>query len=175
MNKSALFSLIIITLTSILCFGCQADSLGMSNVRFSANIVTWSCTISSASQNITVNLGQWNTRSYKSSGITTTPTYFSISLNNCANSSVTTTFSGKSDPTNDQYLALDSTSTVENVAIELLDSDKTELPLNKESHAVVVGSSGNATLGFYARYITTAKAVQAGTADAQATFVINYR
>lgn len=155
-------------------FASKADSIGTSNIKFTVNIITWSCTISTASQNITVNLGTWDSGLFTAAGTTTTPASFSIALNNCNNASVTTSFAGIADQTNSSYLALNSASTAKNVAIELLNSDKSLLALNKESNAVTVNSSGNATMNFYANYVTTASSVQAGTADADATFTINY-
>lgn len=153
---------------------CLADALGSVNINFTANIVTWSCTISTSSQDITVNLGSWATNAFSSSGQETTPEPFSIELSDCNNTSVTTTFSGSSDSKNSDYLALASSSTASNVAIEIKNSDKTMLALNTESSAVTVGSSGDATLSFYANYVTTANTVNAGTANADATFIINY-
>lgn len=153
---------------------CLAGSVATNNIRFTANIVNWSCNISTTSQSISVDLGTWNTRALKNSGATTTPTYFSISLSHCNNTSLTTTFSGNPDSNDSNDLALDSASTATGVAIQLMESDKTALALNKASTAVPINGSGNATLGFYAAYVATAKKIQAGSANAEATFTINY-
>lgn len=152
----------------------QAGSLGASNIRFTANIVNWSCTISTASQNITVNLGTWDTRSLKTPGTNTTPSYFSISLSHCNNGSVTTTFNGTAAGNSSNELALDSASTATGVAIRFMNDDRTALPLNKSSATVPVDSSGSVILGFYAAYVSTADKIRAGSANAEATFTINY-
>jgi len=154
----------------------QADLVNSStaNIEFTVNIVTWSCTISTSSQDITVNLGDYPDYYFKSAGQTTPAKYFSISLSDCNNTSVTTTFSGTADSANSHYLALNSNSTAKNIAVEILDNDKTALPLNTESAAVTVDSSGSATLGFWANYISTADSITGGSADADATFTINY-
>ena len=158
----------------LLSSGSKADSVGQVNIKFTANIINWSCTVNAASQSVAVNLGHWNSNGYKSAGAKTTPIYFSIGLNSCNSNSVTATFSGTAESTNTEYLALSADSTAKNIAIEILNSDKTLLPLNSASNATSVDSSGNATLGFYANYITTAATVQPGTANADATFTLNY-
>lgn len=173
MNKTRVFKLLIV-LMSLFSSASYGGSIGTSNIKFTANIVTWTCTVDTTSQNITVDLGEWNTGSFGSSAIKTPPVKFSILLNNCSNTSVTTTFSGKSDSTDSDYLALDSTSTAKNIAVQILDNDKAPLPLNKASSSIAVDPSGSARLNFYAAYITTANDVQAGSADAEATFTLNY-
>ncbi len=154
--------------------GSLATSIGASNIRFTANIVNWSCSINTVSQNISVNLGTWDTRTFRHSGTTTTPAYFSISLNNCNNNSLTTTFSGNADSNDSNDLALDSASTATGVAIQLMNADKTALALNKPSTAVSINESGNVTLGFYAAYVSSAKKILPGSANAEATFTVNY-
>lgn len=144
------------------------------NIKFTANIITWSCTIGTSSQDITVALGDYPDYYFKSAGQTTPAKYFSISLSECNNTSVTTTFSGTADSANSHYLALNSDSTAKNIAVEILDSDKTVLPLNTESAAVTIDSNESATLGFWANYISTADSITGGSANADATFTINY-
>ena len=61
-----------------------------------------------------------------------------------------------------------------NVAVEILDRDKTRLALQQASQTVAVDAQGNAELSFYANYIATADNPQPGRADADATFMINY-
>lgn len=90
---------------------------------------------------------------------------------------MTTTFSGNADSndsndSNDQ--ALDSASTATGVAIQLMNADKTARALNKPSTAVSIDESGNVTLGFYAAYVSSAKKNQPGSANAEATFTVNY-
>lgn len=172
--RNRIFCYFCLFTTSFLTTATLADSVGEINIKFTANIITWTCTVNASSQNIAVNLGNWNSNSYTSSGSTTTPVYFSINLNGCNSNSVSTTFSGTAESSNNNYLALSSDSTAKNVAIEILNSDKTSLPLNSSSNVVAVDSSGNAILGFYAHYITTANRVQPGTANGDATFTINY-
>ena len=60
------------------------------------------------------------------------------------------------------------------MAVEILDSTKTRLPLQQASREVTVDAAGNAELAFYANYIATANNPQQGRADADATFMINY-
>lgn len=154
----------------------RADLVNSSeaNIKFTVNIITWSCTISTSSQDITVDLGDYPDYYFKSAGQTTPAKYFSISLSDCNNTSVTTTFTGTANSANSHYLALNSGSTAKNIAVEILDNDKTLLPLNTESSAVTLDSNKSATLGFWANYISTADSITGGSADADATFTINY-
>ncbi|WP_074011109.1 fimbrial protein [Tatumella sp. UCD-D_suzukii] len=150
-----------------------SGTIGSVNVEWTANIITWGCTVSSASSDMTVPLGTWSTRNF-SSGDYTTPVGFTISLSGCNSNTVAATFTGTSDSTNSNYLALSSTSTSSNVAIEIKNSDKQLLPLNTISSANAVDSSGNVTMSFFANYIGTGSNVTAGTANADATFTLTY-
>jgi len=150
-----------------------SDDVGQVNIQWTANIITWGCTISSASSDMTVPLGSWSTRNF-SSGDVTSPIAFSISLSGCNSNTVAATFTGTSDSKNSNYLSLSSTSTATNVAIEIKDSSQNILPLNTLSPVTTVTSSGNATLNFFANYIGTGNNVTAGTANADATFTLTY-
>lgn len=152
----------------------KAASVAQVNIKFSANIINWSCTVSAGSQNIAVNLGSWNSNLFKGAGSKTSPVYFSINLIGCNSNFVTTTFSGEAESTNSNYLSLSGDSTAKNIAIQILNKDKILLPLNRESNYFSVDASGNAVLGFYANYITTAETVGPGTAKGDASFTINY-
>ncbi|MBS0909439.1 fimbrial protein [Tatumella sp. JGM118] len=164
--------------TFILCLSVysvpsMSGDIGTVNIEWTANIITWGCTVSSASSDMTVPLGTWSTRNF-SSGDYTTPVGFTISLSGCNSNTVAATFTGTSDSTNSNYLALSSTSTSTNVAIEIKDSTKKLLPLNTISSANAVDSSGNVTMNFFANYIGTGSNVTAGTANADATFTLTY-
>lgn len=151
-----------------------ADPVVRVNLKLVANVLEWSCTVAPKSTDQTVDLGTWNTKQLTQTGERTTATPFAIELSECSSDQVAITFSGQKEATNNQYLALNSSSTTKNIAIQILDANKTVLPLGQESSRIAIDSSGNAKLNFYANFVSTATPVTAGTAMADATFTLNY-
>ncbi|MCP2005505.1 fimbriae-like periplasmic protein [Buttiauxella ferragutiae ATCC 51602] len=152
----------------------QADSpLGEVNIELRGNVVDFSCYVEMGDDNKTVQLGSWPTKQLRTAGSTTQSMPFSLKLNGCPPGAASITFSGKQATGNPGLLGLNESS-VSNVAIELRDRDKTQLPLGQASQDVVVDENGNAVLAFFANYIALADNPQPGPANADATFMINY-
>ncbi|WIL42759.1 fimbrial protein [Pantoea agglomerans] len=152
----------------------DAATLGSVEISLHGNIVASSCTFSQDDDNQTIPLGDWPVKNFSNSsgGVRTQPVYFGISLTDCSASATELVFSGKQDSSSAELLALDSDSSAENVAIEILDAEKNRVALNT-TVTNTVDSSGNVAYTFYANYISTG-VVSAGSANGTLTFTINY-
>lgn len=166
-----LLSGILISTTASTAF---AAPLATTPLRFKAELVDQGCTVASESQNINVALGKWATNNMLNVGDRTRAIPFSIHLFDCKVNSVAVSFIGPTDPSNTNYLALSSTASAGNVAIEILDKDREMLPMGSLAKAENMINKDNLQLDFFANYITTRGKVTAGTADATANFVLNY-
>ena len=158
---------------------CQANAwsataLGEINIQMSGNIVDFTCVAEGDDSNKTVTLGTWPTKQLRTTGSRTQPVPFTLKLTGCPPGAASVTFTGKMDGHDNSLLALNDASAASNVAVEILDRDKTRLALQQASQTVAVDAQGNAELSFYANYIATADNPQPGRADADATFMINY-
>lgn len=149
--------------------------LGEINIRLKGNVVDYTCVVQAQDSDKTVPLGSWSTKQLKGEGITTAQVPFTLRLTGCPPGSASLTFAGNSPAGHDQLLALNSGSTATQVAIELRDNDRQRLPLRQAGQPVEVDANGDAMLQFYANYISLAQAPTAGSANADATFVINYQ
>lgn len=132
------------------------------------------CVAEGDDSNKTVTLGTWPTKQLRTTGSRTQPVPFTLKLTGCPPGAASVTFTGKMDGHDNSLLALNDASAASNVAVEILDRDKTRLALQQASQTVAVDAQGNAELSFYANYIATADNPQPGRADADATFMINY-
>ncbi|WP_097161676.1 fimbria assembly protein [Enterobacter sp. CC120223-11] len=149
-------------------------SLGEINIELFGNVVDYSCVVEANDSDKVVELGRWPTKQLRNSGSTTSLVPFTLSLTGCPSGSASITFTGKPDDSDPGLLALNGSSAASRVAVELRDADRSRLPLQQASREVAVDDKGNATLQFYANYISTADDPQPGKADADATFLINY-
>lgn len=136
-------------------------------------MVDFSCYVVVNDRNKTVELGCWPTKQLKNTGDTTPPVAFTLHLEGCP-PAASISFSGTPEPGQSDLLALGSTSTAQNVAIELRNKDRARLPLRQASEEVAVDAQGNATSTFFANDIAPANNVTAGLAEADATFMIYY-
>lgn len=149
-------------------------ALGEINIEMHGNIVDFTCVAEGSDSDKVVKLGTWPTKQLRTAGSRTQPMPFTLKLTGCPPGSASITFSGKVNGSDSGLLALNDGSTADNVAVEILDGDKTRLALQQASQPVTVDAQGNAELSFYANYIATADNPQPGRADADATFMINY-
>lgn len=150
-----------------------AIELAEINLRLKALIVESSCEVVVTEQGMNVKLGSWATRGVKNPGDRTRGTPFTVQLKDCGEN-VSVSFSGKPDAVQNELLALDSSSTAKNVAIEISDQNKKRLPINTYTVPVVSGANNLLTLHFYANYYTTKPNVTAGQANASANLLIKY-
>ncbi|RJT21490.1 fimbriae assembly protein [Buttiauxella izardii] len=176
MTKKSFGTLVrVLLLTSGMVNYAQAgSSLGEVNIELRGNVVDFSCYVEIGDENKTVQLGRWPTKELRTVGSTTQSMPFTLKLNGCPPGAASITFSGKQAAGNPGLLGLNDSSGATNVAIELRDKDKTPLPLEQASQDVAVDANGNAVLNFFANYIALADNPQAGQANADATFMINY-
>jgi minor fimbrial subunit len=151
-----------------------ATPLGEVNIELRGNIVDLSCVVNASDSAKSVTLGSWPTKQLQTTGSKTQAIPGSIRLTGCPPGAVSLTFAGKPDTQDSTLLALNDTSQATHVAVEILDQDKTRLPLQQASQDVAIDARGDATLSFFANYISTADRPQPGSADADATFMLNY-
>ncbi|MEO3989639.1 fimbria assembly protein [Pseudocitrobacter cyperus] len=163
-----------LSLLAVMSAGQAATPLGEINIELRGNIVDLSCVVNASDSAKEVQLGSWPTKQLLTAGSKTQAMPFSIRLTGCPPGAVSITFAGKPDSQDNTLLALNSTSQASRVAVEILDEDKSRLPLQQESKEVATDAQGDATLSFYANYISTADDPQPGSADADATFTLNY-
>ncbi|WP_075181764.1 fimbrial protein [Pantoea sp. 1.19] len=165
--------------TLLLCALCHAPvvgaPLGQVNIELRATVINYSCTVAAQDSDKTVQLGRWATRDLGQPGGRTRAIPFSISLTGCPPASQPAiTFVGRSASAEPALLALNDNSSAKNVAVELLNSDRTPLAINRTPTRVKASEQGDAVLTFFARYASLG-APQPGTADADATLTIDYQ
>jgi type 1 fimbria pilin len=149
-------------------------------VNISGNILSNSCAVSVGDINKTVNLGGVASKQFTGVGTSGGPYPFNITLEDCGPkaSGVAITFSGVADSANNQLLATDNIAgAATGVAIGILDyASKALIPINTASPIyTLTPNQTSAVLHFYARYTAVADSVTAGTANATATFQMNYQ
>lgn len=155
----------------------QAD-VGAVNIYMRATIVSNTCTVSAGSVNKTINMGTWARKQFTETTSLTPLVSFTINLEKCgpAASGVKVTFNGTSDG-NGQLFKLNSASTASGVGVAILDKERNQiLPGQKSMLYPLVANAASAVLQFYAQYAATGSgsAVGAGTANADATFTMEY-
>lgn len=169
------FTAVLFSLFLYITFVSKAHGATISevNIELTGNIIDTSCIISGSSEK-TVELGKWTTKQLPTAGSTTQAMPFTLQLTSCPSGSAAIIFTGTPDNANPELLALNGSSTAQNVAIEIRDKDRSRLPLQQQSQEVSIDSNGDVALLFYANYIATGSGVTAGSANADVTFSITY-
>lgn len=149
-------------------------------VNITGNILSNSCSVSVGDINKTVNLGSVASKQFTGVGSSSGPYPFNITLEDCGPtaSGVAVTFSGVANSVNNQLLATDNISgAATGVAVGILDyASEALIPINTASPIyTLTPNQTSAVLHFYARYTAVANLVTAGTANATATFQMNYQ
>jgi len=149
-------------------------------VHFVGEVVNAACAVDAGSMDQTVQLGQVRTAKLATVGATSGNVGFNIVLKDC-DTSVSTkaqvAFTGVADSVNAEALALDSSAagSATGVGVQILDKAGTTLAVDGATwSAVTTLSDGTNTIPFASRYIATTAAVTPGTANAVATFKIQY-
>ncbi|WP_336932215.1 fimbrial protein [Acinetobacter bereziniae] len=147
------------------------------NINLSGNVTEFTCSVASSAPVDKIELGTVLTKELLVAGNQSTPVPIRFELSNCPpNGTVTISFTGTSDPTDVELLAINNTSNkAENVAIEIRDQNKKRLALGQKSNPFIADTSGNALAIFYANYISTQSPAKAGHANAKANFSIEYQ
>lgn len=165
-------------------FGAGSAMAADGNISFQGLVNTSPCSISPASQNMTVNMGSWNTTTFTSKGSKSAAAPFAIDLLRCsADKTANVRFDGISDTDGNLRIGAGEviSSVAKGIAIQLQDSSGTAIAVgaNSGDYAVLQGDNH---LQFKAAYIQTADtpagggtAVTAGTANATAQFTVAYQ
>ncbi|EBO9655745.1 fimbrial protein [Salmonella enterica subsp. enterica serovar Berlin] len=154
----------------------QAD-LGQLNLKMTATLVADSCTVSNESAKTTVNLGSWSTKQFTSVSRESTPVPFTITLEDCdiRSRELKVFFKGNADSNDKTLLAISGSGLAKNIAVAILDSNRKRISLGQPSIIQKSGANQHINvLNFYGQYVATAGAVSPGTADANATFTLEY-
>lgn len=169
------------TLAALACSSSLtwAASTGEGQVNFTGEILDAACeVVNSQSSPLAVDLGSVSKTAFTGVGSTTNITSFVLQLKNCPETVKTAAikFGGNADLDNVNVLALTGgTGAASGVGIQLVDADGTPLSLYTASadYTLETGTATN-SLEFGARYIQTAAAVTAGTANGSSTFTVTY-
>lgn len=148
-------------------------------VKVNAKVMGNTCTVETNSKSINVKLGDIATKDFTSTSITQqrTPVIpFSIKLIDCQPeaSGVKVSFNGTGDLSDNTLLAINSEG-AKGVAIALMDKSGTAMAINQQSQSYPLLPNQDNTLHFYARYVATHLPVNAGQANATATFLLEYQ
>ncbi len=149
-------------------------------VHFKGEIVNAACAIDPGSLDQTVVLGQVRSAKFSAAGDTSDDVAFNIQLNDCDTTvakNAAVSFSGVSVSGKNTVLALDSdpSGSAGNVGIEIIDHTGTPLTVDGSTFgAKSVLSDGTNVIPFHAHYISTDADVTPGTANASATFKVQY-
>ncbi|BDH47660.1 type-1 fimbrial protein subunit A [Salmonella enterica subsp. enterica serovar Choleraesuis] len=154
-------------------------------IHFTGRLVNAACSVSTESDGQTVKLGEYRTASMKGIGTESATRPFTIVLNDCDSSissmakvafSGQTIASGGIDNSLLNIASSENKATASGVGIQILDEDSTPLILDgatfSKGHKLIDGTN---TLNFSARYVSVADEPEAGEANADATFTMQYQ
>lgn len=179
MKKLAIVVLSALSLTSTAALAATTTVNG-GTVHFKGEVVNAACAVDAGSMDQTVMLGQVRSAKLAATGDTSSAVGFNIQLNDCDTNVATkaaVAFSGTSiDSANPDVLALQSSASgsATNVGVQILDRTGTPLKLDgADFSSATVLNDGTNVIPFQARYFAT-DAATAGTANADATFKVQY-
>ncbi|XXD07985.1 type 1 fimbrial major subunit FimA [Klebsiella sp. R445] len=177
LKKLVFIPLAIFSLTSAVAFA--ATTVNGGTVHFKGEVVNAACAVDAGSIDQTIQLGQVRSAKLATAGSTSSAVGFNIQLNECdttVSNKASIAFSGTSVDSNSDVLALQSSAagSATNVGVQILDSTGTPLTLDGASFsAATTLNDGTNIIPFQARYYATGVAT-AGTANADATFKVQY-
>lgn len=155
------------------------------SVDFTGSIVNTPCAITSANQNLSVDLGQVKASSFTKKGdVYNDPKLINIVLSNCTVDATTpykatVTFSGSGADTGKTALAVSSGSDTSGkavatgVGIQILDGTNKVLNLDTASSSFNITKT-EMNLPFSAQYVSVADTVSPGLANGHADFTVSY-
>ncbi len=168
-------------------FGDQTVArLQISGEALCVNVTGRTCSVSSGSQNLSVAMGGYSLSQFSGIGYTTAPRPFNLQLESCtggvAQVNIMFNATADSDVSNasEQGVVQLNSGGASGVALQLLRSDNTPLPLNRYPDTPLYSGSSLAegaslTLPLRARYLQTQSSVTAGQANASVTFNLIYQ
>lgn len=146
-------------------------------IKFTGSIIDAGCNVSNLTgDSLDVALGKVSKTAFTVAGDKTAATKFVLQLSACPTGvkSVNVKFDGTTVAGDNSVLALTQDAGVATgVGIQLTDASQAVLPLNTASQQYDL-TDGAAKLDFVARYISTAKDITTGPANAVASFSIVY-
>lgn len=168
-----------LALLSVIC-GAAISTANAADgtINFTGEIIDAACTVSPATANQTVNLGQVSASAFSTVGSTAAPTAFQIDLTSCP-ASVTTAsvkFDGTPYATGDNItLGLSPVpGAATGVGVRIRSATNLVIPLYTATTPVALTQGNTNTLNFNAAYVSRASTVTAGPANAVATFSVIY-
>lgn len=180
MKKLAIVVLSALSLTSTAALAAGATVNG-GTVHFKGEVVNAACAVDAGSLDQTVTMGQVRTAKLEAAGKTSSAVGFNIQLNDCdttVSTKASVAFTGITiDSANPTVLALQSSAagSATNVGIQILDQTGTPLELNgADFSSAITLNDGTNVIPFQARYYAT-DAAGPGTANADATFKVQYQ
>lgn len=162
-----------------LSMGASAVYAADGTINFIGSVITDACTVNTASSTQSVALGKVSAGSFKAIGDVASPTRFTIQLSSCpeAISTVSVRFDGVADKADSRLLSLTSGSEISTgLAVAIYEADGNSLiPLQTDSATKTIDSSKKTNdMRFVAKYMSTATAVTAGSANASTNFTVVY-
>lgn len=146
-------------------------------INFTGEIIDAACTVSAATANQTVALGQVSKSAFSAVNDTAAATAFQIDLSACPASVTSASVKFDGTPYNGDNTALaltPLTGAATGVGIRIRNENNLVLPLFTASPAVALATGTTNTLKFSAAYVAKEAAVTAGPANAVATFSVVY-
>lgn len=180
--KIKTLAIVVLSALSLSSTAALADTTTVNGgtVHFKGEVVNAACAVDAGSVEQTVQLGQVRAASLAGAGSTSSPVGFNIQLNDCDTDVATkasVAFSGTAiDNTNTTVLALQNSAAggATNVGVQILDHTGTPVGLNGSTFSSATTlTDGTNIIPFQARYYATDVAT-AGTANADATFKVQY-
>lgn len=152
-----------------------------STITITGQVQDNTCVLSTASQDLTVNLMSYAQSQFSEKGAGGALVPFTLNFSQCGSvaTAVRIGFTGTADSNNNSLLKIDSgaSSYATGIGIELLDSSETMIPINQSQDSLtwtkITGGQQN-TVNFYARMVATTLPVTAGTVSASATITLEF-
>lgn len=152
-----------------------------STITVTGQVQDNTCVLSTATQDLTVNLMSYALKQFSEKGAAGAFVPFTLNFSQCGSSAtaVRIGFTGTSDSNNSSLLKIDSgvATYATGIGIELLDSDENMIPINQSqdnlSWIKITGGQQNSA-NFYARMVATSLPVTAGTVSASATITLEF-
>lgn len=133
------------------------------------------CTLSTDSKNININLGHNSQRQFLAIGaVSQIKTPFYIRLEECGPTfkGAKITFSGEVNNSDDRYLKTDGEAS--GLAISILDKNSKVIPLNTAITTYSLSGANRVDMLFYARLVATNLPVTPGNVTGIATYMVEY-
>ncbi|NCB59636.1 MAG: type 1 fimbrial protein subunit FimA [Gammaproteobacteria bacterium] len=179
-NKVALVIISALSMASTAALAADTTTVNGGTVHFKGEVVNAACAVDAGSIDQTVQMGQVRSAKLATAGSTSSAVGFNIQLNDCdttVSTKASVAFSGTAiDTTNTTVLALQGSASggASNVGIQILDNKGKPLALDGATFSTATTlNDGTNVIPFQARYYATGAAT-AGSANADATFKVQY-